>query len=109
MASWIESTDVARYLDVPYPDEDGRVDHATDAVRASVERRRSDLIFEDPFTDVPADVRAAAIEWAALIYQARNSPSGYAGYSEDTVLYDALGARRGDIMRRLGWRRPVAT
>ena len=107
MPSWLESTDVARYLDVPYPDEDGRVDHATNSVRAAVERRRSDLVFEE--TTVPADVRAAAIEWAALIYQSRNAPSGFSGYSEETVLYDSLGARRGDILRRLGWRRPVAT
>lgn len=106
MASWLEPDDVARYLDVPYPDADGRVDHATDSVRAAVERRRSDLAFDDPLT-VPADIRNASIEWSALIYQARNSPSGFPGYSEETVLYDALGARRGDILRRLGWRRPV--
>lgn len=106
MAAWLTSEAVAAYLDVPYPDEDGRVDHATDSVRAAVERRRSDLTFTDD-TTVPDDVRNAAIEWSALIYQTRNSPSGYAGYSEDTVLYDALGARRGEILRRLGWRRPV--
>lgn len=104
MASWLEATDVARYLGVAYPDDDGRVDHATDSVRAAVERRRSDIDFA---TEAPADVRNASIEWAALIYQARNSPSGFPGYSEDTVLYDSLGARRGEILRRIGWRRPV--
>ena len=104
MADWLLAADVAAYLDVPYPDSDGRVDHATDSVRAAVERRRSDVDFDA----VPDDIRNASIEWAALIYQARNAPSGFSGYSEDTLLYDSLGARRGDILRRLGWRRPVA-
>lgn len=107
MADWLTPEAVAAYLDVPYPDDSGRVDHATGAVRSAVERRRSDLDFTDS-TTVPADVTAASIEWASLIYLARTAPSGYAGYSEETVLYDALGARRGDIMRRLGWRRPIA-
>ena len=47
--------------------------------------------------------------WTALVYQTRNSPSGFAGYGDETVLFDALGARRAEVMRLLGWRRPVAT
>jgi len=106
VADWITPEDVAKYADVPYPDDAGRVDHATGAVRAAVERRRSDLDFADD-TTVPSDVRAASIEWATLIYQARVAPSGFAGFSEETVLYSD-NARRADIMRRLGWNRPVA-
>lgn len=105
MPDWITPEDVAKYLDVPYPDSDGRVDHATSSVRAAVERRRSDLDFAT--SPVPDDVRNASIEWAALIYQARNSPAGFSGYDEQTAVYDSLGARRSDIMRRIGWRRPV--
>lgn len=104
MPGWIESEDVAKYLDVPYPDDDGRVDHATNSVRAAVERRRSDLDFTGT---VPDDVRNASIEWAALIYQSRNSPAGFTGYGEESVIYDSLGSRRSDILRRIGWRRPV--
>ena len=46
--------------------------------------------------------------WAALVYQTRNAPSGFAGYGDETMLFDALGARRAEVMRLLGWRRPVA-
>lgn len=101
--TWLTPDEVAQYLDVPYPDPDGRVDLATGAVRAAVEQRRSDV----DFTAVPDDVHAGAIMWAAQVYQARNAPSGYAGYGDATTLYDALGPRRAEIMRLLGWRRPV--
>ena len=106
-APWITPEEVATYLDVPYPDEDGRIDGATLAVKAAIERRRSDLIFTDA-TTVPEDVRQGSIYWAAQMFQTRNAPSGYAGYGDETTLYDALGARRAEILRLVGWRRPVA-
>jgi len=118
MAGWITPDEVALYLDVPYPDASGRIDLATAAVQAAVEARRSDLIVPgDPAavpptldTFVPTeDVHAGAIYWAAQLYQTRNAPSGYAGYGDETTLYDALGARRAEIMRLLGWRRPVVS
>jgi hypothetical protein len=46
--------------------------------------------------------------WAAQLWQTRNAPSGYSGYGDETTLYDALGARRAEILRLIGWRRPVA-
>lgn len=105
MADWITPDEVAVYMDVPYPDESGRIDGATAAAKAAVEQRRSDL----DFTAVPVseDVHQGAIMWAAQIYQTRNAPSGYAGYGDETTLYDALGTRRAEIMRLIGWRRPV--
>lgn len=106
MADWLTPEEVAGYLDVPYPDEDGRIDLSTAAVKAAVERRRSDLDFTVP---VPGDVHAGAIMWSAQLFQTRNAPSGYAGYGDETTLYDALGARRAEILRLIGWRRPVAT
>lgn len=103
---WITPEDVAKYLDVPYPDSSGRIDGATFAIVDAIERRRSDLDFTDAST-VPEDVRQGSIMWAAQVYQTRNAPSGYAGYGDETTLYDALGARRAEILRLVGWRRPV--
>ena len=106
--AWITPEEVATYLDVPYPDEAGRIDLSTAAVKAAVERRRGDLWTGDPAAFTPGDdVHAGAIMWAAQVYQTRNAPSGYAGYGDETTLYDALGPRRAEIMRLLGWRRPV--
>ena len=58
--------------------------------------------------DVILNPPSPGIFWAALIYQTRNAPSGFAGYGDDTMIYDALGARRAEVMRLIGWRRPVA-
>jgi hypothetical protein len=43
--------------------------------------------------------------WAYLVYDARGSSGSAPG--DETFLYDSLGARRAEIMRMLGWRRPV--
>ena len=104
--SWLTGDEVAAYLDVPYPDDDGRVDLATDAVRAAVESRRSDLVF-DGSEAVPADVHTGSIMWASILYQARAAPSGFPGYDAESQIYDQLGARRAEVMRLIGWRRPV--
>jgi hypothetical protein len=102
---WLEATDVADYLDIP-GDPDERLVACVYAVRAAVERRRDDLTFA-PADAVPADVRVGALRWAGLMYQSRGAPSGFTGYDTDTTLYDVLGAQRAEIMRLLGWRRPV--
>jgi hypothetical protein len=109
-ADWITVDDVARYLDIPGDvTGDDNLATATAAVKAAVERRRSDLYAGDPPAFAPTDdVRAGSIMWAGLIYQTRSAPSGFAGYGDDTQLYDALGARRAEVMRLIGWRRPVA-
>jgi hypothetical protein len=103
---WITPEDVAAYHDWPGAPEQRLVD-ATAAVRAAVERRRSDLDFTDPAL-VAADIRLGGIRWAGLIFQARGAPSGFTGYDGESTLFDALGAQRAEIMRLIGWRRPVA-
>lgn len=113
MTDWITPDDVAAYLDLPAAaaSADDNLVLATAAVKAAIERRRSDLwtAAADPDTFEPSDeVKAGSIMWAALVYQSRNAPSGFAGYGDETVLFDSLGARRAEVMRLVGWRRPVA-
>lgn len=105
MPAWITTTDVAELLDVPDDAGDERLVLSTAAVKAAVERRRSDLTFTDA-TTVPADVRLGAISWAGVMYQAKSAPAGFAGYDAETALAEA-GSRRAEILRLLGWRRPV--
>jgi hypothetical protein len=107
VADWITPAIVAAYLGGDVADDDPRVVSSTAAVRAAVERRRSDLVFDSDVT-VPADVREGAIAWAGLLYQSRSAPSGFAGYDADLALADA-GSRRAEIMRLIGWRRPVVS
>lgn len=104
---WLTAFDVAEYLDLPGdPAADDNLLLATATVKAAVERRRSDLNIAGTFT--PNDeVRGGSIMWAALVYQARNAPSGFSGYGDETMLLDTLGARRAEVMRLVGWRRPV--
>ena len=106
---WLTPADVAAYLDLPGdPSLDDNLALSTAAIKAAVERRRSDLNVDGVFT--PSDeVKGAAVMWAALVYQSRNAPSGFAGYGDETMIFDALGARRAEVMRLLGWRRPVAS
>jgi len=107
-AEWLTVEDVAGYLDLPGDvSADDNLALSTAAAKAAVERRRSDLDLAGESTVVPADIHAGAIIWAGLIYQTRNAPSGFAGYGDETMVYDALGARRAEVMRLLGWRRPV--
>jgi hypothetical protein len=109
---WITPDHVAAYLDLPAAagTDDDNLALSTAAVKAAVERRRSDLWTTDtPPVFVPGDdVHAGSVRWAALMYQARNAPSGFAGYGDETALFDSLGANRAEIMRLIGWRRPVA-
>ena len=53
-------------------------------------------------------MRTGSILWAAILYQARSAPSGFAGYGDETQMFDTLGARRAEVLRLIGWRRPVA-
>lgn len=109
MADWLTPEAVAAFLDVSYgqgAETDERIDLSTAAAKAAVERRRADLDFTEAAT-VPADVSYGGILWAAQMFQARSAPSGYSGYGDETQLYDSMGARRAEIMRLLGWRRPV--
>lgn len=104
MSDWITPADVAAYLGT-VEDDDARVISSTAAIRAAVEARRTELDFTSSET-VPANVREGAKMWASLLVQQRSAPTGYDGYDADTALADA-GAKRGEILRLLGWRRPV--
>lgn len=106
MPEWLTAEAVADSLGGDHDPLEERVILSTAAVRAAVERRRSELDYTSDAT-VPADVRAGAIAWAGLLVQQRSAPSGFAGYDAETALADA-GARRGEILRLLGWRRPEA-
>jgi len=108
LADWLTPEEVAAYLDIPGAPDDN-LTLSTAAVKAAVERRRSDLFdTATPPVFVPGDdVHTGAIIWAALVYQTRNAPSGFAGYGDETQIYDTLGARRAEVMRMIGWRRPV--
>jgi len=107
---WITPGSVAADLGDGAPEDPSeewdRLTRAVDAVRAAVERRRSDLDFTDD-ASVPADVRAGAAAWALVMYQSRSAPAGFAGYDAETALMEA-GSRRAEIFRLLGWRRPVS-
>lgn len=105
MAEWITTEDVELELGLDVL-PDPRLDRCVEAVRAAVERRRSELDFTDD-ASVDPDVRAGAIAWAALLFQIRSAPSGFAGYDAETALLEA-GSRRAEIYRLLGWRRPSA-
>lgn len=106
---WLSPADVAAYLDLPGdPLADDNLLLATATVKAALERRRSDL-FADGVFEASDEVKGGAVMWAGLVYQTRNAPSGFSGYGDETVLFDALGARRAEVMRLVGWRRPVAT
>lgn len=111
-AEWLTPEDVGAYLDLPQSviDTDDNLALATAVVKAALERRRSDLWTKDdpPAFQPDAAVKGGAVMWAALVYQTRNAPSGFAGYGDETMLFDALGARRAEVMRLVGWRRPVA-
>ena len=106
---WITPEDVAAYLDEALLAEDDNLLLSTAAVKAAVEGRRSDLNRGDPpvFTP-PESVRAGAIMWASILYQARSAGQGVSDFGDATGMFDPLGARRAEVMRLVGWRRPLA-
>jgi hypothetical protein len=106
--AWITPDDVAAYLDVVVDDN---LTLSTAAWRAAVERRHSRYfdLSDPPVYYPPDDIRLGAIRAAALTYQTRNAPSGFAGYGDETALLDTLGSNRAEIMRQLHWRDPVVT
>ena len=108
-ADWLTVEDVAAYLDLPGdPSTDDNLVTSTATIKAAVEGRRSDLWADDPPVFAPGDdVKGGAVMWAALVYQSRNAPGGFAGYGDETTLFDTLGTRRSEILRLVGWRRPV--
>jgi hypothetical protein len=109
MPDWITPEEVAAYLDVPFDAADDNLTLSTAAVKAAVEHRRADLNAGDPPVFTPTeDVHTGSVIWAAILYQTRSAPSGFAGYGDETSMFDPLGARRTEVMRLIGWRRPLA-
>jgi hypothetical protein len=108
VSDWITPDAVADHLGDGVDPAEPRLVQATAAARAAVERRRSELVLHtlDDVT-APQDVRTGAIMWAALIYQQRSSPAGFDGFDAESAFVDA-GAKRAEIMRLIGWRRPVS-
>lgn len=108
MSDWITPDAVAEYLGDGVDPAEPRLIQATAAVRAAVERRRSELALHtlDDVT-APADVRTGAILWAGIIYQQRSSPGGFDGFDAEAAFADA-GSKRAEIRKLLGWNRPVS-
>lgn len=110
--AWITVEEVAAYLDIPGDvSADDNLATSVAAVKAAVEGRRSDLnvVAGDAATFTPtADVKGGAVMWAGLVYQTRNAPTGFASYGDETWVVDSLGSRRSEILKLIGWRRPVA-
>ena len=108
MAEWITSADVAEWLGAMATDT-ARLDDATAAAKWFTEQRRSDLSLAVVDAVAPPDVKLGATIYAALIYQQRVSPTGYAAYGDGAL--DVPGDTSQAYMRAmrlLGLRRPVA-
>ena len=109
MPEWLTVDEVAAYLDLPTAEAtDDNLALSTAAVKAAVERRRSDLLDGEGVFVPTGDVHGGAVIWAAILYQTRSAPSGFAGYGDETGLIDPLGSRRAEVLRLVGWRRPYA-
>jgi hypothetical protein len=110
VADWLTIEDVAAWLDLPLADPgDDNLVNSTAAIKAAVEHRRSDLDFAAvDFAVVEANVKQGSAMWAGILYQTRSAPSGFAGYGDETAIFDPLGARRAEVLRLIGWRRPRA-
>ena len=105
---WITPADVAAWLGAMATDTE-RLDDATAAAKRYVEDRRSDLALQVAGTEPPADVLLGATIYAALIYQQRVSPTGFAAYGDGAL--DVPGDTTQAYMRAMrliGLRRPVA-
>jgi len=103
--AWLDPEDVATQLGLAAVDQ--RLTWATSAVGTEVERLRSDLDFSGA-VEIPQNVIYGSILWAAMFYQQRSTPSGFAGYGDGADLVgEVLGSRKGDIYRLIGLRRPL--
>ena len=66
------------------------------------------LLSENSRVEIPQNVIYGSILWAAMFYQQRSTPSGFAGYGDGADLVgEVLGSRKGDIYRLIGLRRPL--
>lgn len=113
MTVWLDVEDVGAHLGVPVPTSDVQLVAATAAAQSWVELHRSDL----PWAATPPPLGTAlegphvyqgAVLFAALNYQARNSPEGFAGFDDAGGLVgvgDSAAMSR--VYRLLRGRRPA--
>lgn len=83
MPGWLDPVDVSAYLGIPAPDQ--LVVDATEAAESWVELHRSDLDWSTPTLGTTPEgphVYSGSVMFAALNYQARNSPEGFAGFDD---------------------------
>lgn len=108
MSDWLTYQEVADRLDGAVDVADERLIGATDGVAALVEQRHALTDFTDP-ANVKPNWREGAVQWAALMYQQRNAPSGFPGFGGegDGFGFPQDAAKWSEIMRLLEWRKPV--
>lgn len=108
MGDWLTAAQVEPYVGAMA--DPGRLADATAASKQYVENRRSDLELELAGAgEAPADVLLGAILYAALIYTARVSPSGFSAFGDGAIdLPGDQGLAYARAMRLIGWKRPVA-
>jgi len=110
--TWITPDEVAARLDGTVDLADERLVGAVYAVAALVESRHSSVDFSDP-ANVPVNFHEGAVQWAALMYQQRNAPSGFPGFGDVGdgfsmgAVYGQDAQKWSEIMRLLAWRKPV--
>lgn len=110
--TWLSPERVAARLEGGVDVADETLIGACDGIAALVSTRRSDLDFTDAST-VPDDVMEGSVQWAALTYQQRNSPTGFAGFGDvgdgfATAWTGIDPSKRAEIRTLVGWYRPVA-
>ena len=102
---WITPQEVADWLGIPAADS--RLETATLAVVAEIERVRDDLDFT---LGAPDQVVQGALLWAGELYQVHNAPTGFSQYGD--IGADVYGpiqpSRWASISRLCGLRRPLA-
>jgi hypothetical protein len=107
-ADWLRIEDVEPWIGAMA--DPARLADSTAASRRYVEDRRSDLDLVASVDPPPDDVHLGAVLYAALIYQAKASPTGYAAFGDGAVdlpgVTDTQTYMR--AMRLIGLRRPVA-
>jgi hypothetical protein len=103
--AWLTPEDVQDWLELPAVD--ARLQSATAAVIAEVERVRKDVDFTG---SAPDNITLGATLWVAELYQVRNAPSGFPGYGDPGAdIYGPIDSSRWvSISRLCGLRRPLA-
>jgi hypothetical protein len=107
-ADWLTADDVTAWVG-PMADP-ARLADSTAASKRYVEDRRSDLDLVASPDPAPEDVKLGAVIYAALIYQAKASPTGYAAFGDGAVDLPGVTDQQAYMraMRLIGLRRPVA-